>query len=152
MYVLATEKPAMWGIYIPCPSLFFMPPPQPSFSSSSSRQAGMLAGALFAPVMLGVAVLVLLLVLGYAWFVLARRRRVVFPPTQALCPDQWQRLSDGRCSCVGDDANAGTLSTSERTIDPSAMRSRAERRAWAQTYRVQWDGVTNADTGSDVQW
>lgn len=101
--------------------------------------------------MLGVAALVMVLVLGYVWFALARRR-VAFPPTQALCPDQWQRLADGQCQCVGDGANAGTLVASDRTIDPSLMRSRAERREWAQKHKVQWDGVTNADTGGDVQW
>jgi hypothetical protein len=77
---------------------------------------------------------------------------VVFPPTQALCPDQWQRLGDGRCRCTGDGANAGLLGASDRTINPSAMRSRAERREWALKHRLQWDGVTNADDAGDVQW
>lgn len=99
----------------------------------------------FWPISIGVALVWLILVLGYAWYALvAANKRRPFPPTQALCPDGWARLRDGRCRCKNG-VNAGELPPASWTIDPNApaMRGLDSRRAWARKHRVQWDGVSN---------
>lgn len=95
--------------------------------------------------MLGIAAAVLVLVLGFAWYWLVTDTRRPFPPTQALCPDQWTRRADGKCACPESGVNAGILTAAERVVDPNApeMRGLDSRRRWARKHRVQWDGVTN---------
>jgi len=98
----------------------------------------------FWPLLIGVTLATLLLVLGYALYALvAARKRLPFPPTQALCPDSWKRLGDGKCRCQGE--NMGIDLSPLSTIDPNSatLRGLDSRRAWAGNHRVKWDGVSN---------
>lgn len=122
----------------------------------------------FYVIVITIAIVLLILALTYIGVFLIGddTTKVTFPPHSNQCPDYWEVNGDGSCEIQKNGINLGTKSDdSERTyadkdefgsVDdsypqpdvtntsiPFENRTICEKKRWANTFDVVWDGVTN---------
>jgi hypothetical protein len=119
----------------------------------------------FYNIVLIVAVVLLILTLTYIGVkIVYKKDTAVFPPVVSTCPDYWTQTADQGCIIPG----AGGKNLPNSTIaantpgiyidpvtgnqsikftDPkwskTALSTTCAQQAWANTYGITWDGVTN---------
>lgn len=122
----------------------------------------------FYVIVITIAIVLLILALTYIGVFLIGddTTQVTFPPHSNQCPDYWEVNGDGACVIPGtNDVNFGNAGTAVGfvkkeddgiTVDDSypqpdltntnisfENRTICEKKRWANTFDVVWDGVTN---------
>ena len=65
-----------------------------------------------------------------------------FPYRPTVCPDLWTTTDNG-LTCSTSDKNKGTLTGSSPSLTLSSVSTICEKKNWAKTNGVRWDGVSN---------
>ena len=126
----------------------------------------------FYVIVITIAIVLLILALTYIGVFLIGddTAKVTFPPHSNQCPDYWEVNGDGSCEVQKNGINLGTKSDdSERTYadkdefvpasdggnqfvtdnasNPTSIDFTAgsicDKKQWANTFKIEWDGVTN---------
>lgn len=89
----------------------------------------------------------MMLVFGYALH--NNKQKEKYPPVEGQCPDYWtvERESDGTSMCVND-KNLGEPNCQKKmNFQQGAFlgpQGKCNKKKWATTCKVTWDGITNA--------
>jgi hypothetical protein len=118
---------------------------------------------LFYFIVISIAVIILIVILTYIGIMMNKNVSVnVYPPISNTCPDTWQVDACGNCVIPTNGNNLGTFSLSvanssntpglnvtSNSFNPTSISwssgkgMTCGKRLWANTYNIQWDGVTN---------
>jgi len=118
---------------------------------------------LFHFIVISVAVVILIVLLTYIGIIMASNQSdMSYPPINNSCPDKWEVDNDGNCKISEKGSNLGSYSasianstntpgliTGKNLINPNdpawaaGKGSICSKKDWANSYNIQWDGVTN---------
>lgn len=117
----------------------------------------------FYVIVITIAIVLLILALTYIGVFLIGddTTQVTFPPHSNQCPDYWEVNGDGSCEIPTNGINLGTATSdikafndhktfpTDKTGDtkPTSIDfttgSICDKKQWANTFKIEWDGVTN---------
>jgi len=101
---------------------------------------------------LAIATGILILILTSVGVLLRKSNtEVPWPPTAGRCPDFWTEVSEGenKGNCYHEGVNIGLAAAAAANKAAMAIDlasdhpTTCDKRSWAKTNGVQWDGVTN---------
>jgi hypothetical protein len=118
---------------------------------------------LFHFIVISIAAIILIVLLAYIGILMASNKSaLVYPPISNSCPDKWKVDADGNCIIPQNGNNLGSYSASianttntpglisgSNLINPNdpawsaGKGSICTKKGWANSYNIQWDGVTN---------
>lgn len=102
----------------------------------------------FQNIVIAVATMLLVIALIFIGISLYhKKKRTVFPPVLAECPDYWLDMSEGNANKCVNTKNLGTCDTDTMDFSSSFWAGSiglCNKYKWARQCNLTWDGVTNA--------